>query len=178
MNMRLIITLCILLSSLQLSAFNEFSLKNFVVAENPQKSNNFIIIAKDSLDNASEKLNGTYNFGINGFKEILNFHSGIAASKMEIDKSLFLYVKHENENGTISKLYYIRKTDDGINPIGISWYVLLIIPAALILIGYMFRKIIGVAIFFLIGYFYFNYSKGLSISTFLESIFDGLKNLF
>ena len=178
MSIRLIITSFILLSSLQLSAFNEFSIKNFVLAENPQKSNNFIIIAKDSLDNASEKLNGTYNFSINGFKEILSFRSGVAASKMEIDKSLFLYVKHENENGSISKLYYIRKTNDGINPIGISWYILLAIPAALILIGYMFRKIIGIVIFFLVGYFYFNYSKGLSISTFLESIFDGLKNLF
>lgn len=175
--MKFIFTLLLFLASLQLSASN-YIIKNFVVAENPQKHNNFIIIAKDSLNNASESLNGTYTFSVNGFKEILNFHSGVADSKMEIDKSLFLYVKHESEGNTVSKLYYIRKTANGITPISISWYILLIIPAGLILIGYMFRRIIGVVIFFLVGYVYFNYSKGLSISTFLESIFDGLKNLF
>ncbi|ADY51927.1 hypothetical protein Pedsa_1360 [Pseudopedobacter saltans DSM 12145] len=176
--MRFILTVFTCFISLQLSAFNEFNINNFVLSENPQKSNTFIVIAKDSLNNASDALNGTYNFSINGFKETLNFHSGVAASKMEIDKSLFLYIKHENENNTVSKLYYLRKTDNGINPIGISWYILLIIPASLILIGYMFRKIIGVVIFFLMAYIYFSYSKGLSVSTFLESIFDGLKNLF
>jgi len=45
-------------------------------------------------------------------------------------------------------------------------------------VEYMFRKVVGFIIFLLLAYIYFNYSKGLTLSTFIESIIDGLKGLF
>ncbi len=159
-------------------AQESFVIRNFVVKENLLQNNKIAIIATDSLDQPQESVNGTYSFTINGFKQLLEFNNGVAVSDMEMEKSAFVYIKHENEESGPSKMYYILKSDTGLNPVNISWYVLLIIPAGLILIGYMFRKLIGLIIFILMAFIYFNYNKGLSFSTFLESIFDGLKNLF
>jgi hypothetical protein len=56
--------------------------------------------------------------------------------------------------------------------------VLLAIPVILIVLGYMFRKFIIIAVIIFIIFIYFNYHHGLSIPTFFESIIDGLKNMF
>lgn len=175
-----IFTISFLLFTLSLyaNAQESFLIKNFLIKENLLQNNKIAIIAADTLDQPQESINGTYSFTINGFKQLLAFHNGVAVSDMEIEKSAFIYIKHENEENQPSKLYYIIKNDTGLNPIKINWYVLLVIPIGLILLGYMFRKLIGLIIFVLMAYIYFNYSKGLSFPTFLESIFDGLKNLF
>ncbi len=159
-------------------AQDQYRIANFILAEDLEHPNKINILVTDSLELPLENFSGTYNFSINGFRQALNFKDGIATSDLEINKSLFLYVKHENETETVSKLYYISKKATGLNPISISWYVLLIIPAVFILIGYMFRKLIGLVIFLLIVYMYFGYNKGLSFSTLLESAFDALKGLF
>jgi len=172
------ITFLFFLISLYANAQKGFLIKNFTVKENLLQNNKIAVIATDSLDQPQESVNGTYSFTINGFKQLLKFNNGVAVSDMEIEKSAFVYIKHENEQSGPSKMYYIIKSDAGLNPVKISWYILLIIPIGLILIGYMFRKLIGIIIFILMAYIYFNYSKGLSFPTFLESIFDGLKNLF
>lgn len=153
-------------------------IKNFIVKENLLQNNKLAIIAVDSLDLPEEFVNGTFSFTINGFKQLLEFNDGVAVCNMEIEKSAFVYIKHENGEKEVSKMLYVVKTDTGLNPIKINRYLLLIIPIGLILIGYMFRRLIGIIIFILMGYIYFNYSKGLSFPTFLESVFDGLKNLF
>lgn len=171
-------TLFLLIISFSLQAQTSFLINNFIVKDNLTNNSKIAIIATDSLDTPLKSINGTFSFTINGFKQLLEFNNGVAVSDMEIDKSIFLYIKHENEKDGASKMYYIVKNDFGLNPIKINWYVLLIIPGGLILMGYMFRKLIGIIIFILMGYVYFNYSKGLSFPTFLESMFDGLKNLF
>lgn len=177
--MRILITILFLsITSLSLNAQSSQLINNFIIKDNLLNNNKIAIITTDSLDNPQESINGTFSFSINGFKQLLEFKNGVAVSDMEIDKSLFVYIKHENEKEGASQMYYIVKNDTGLNPIKINWYVLLIIPGGLILLGYMFRKLIGIIIFVLMGYIYFNYSKGLSFPTFLESIFDGLKNLF
>ncbi|MFD1631948.1 hypothetical protein [Pseudopedobacter beijingensis] len=152
-------------------------IKDFDISQSVGRTEKFMIIAKDSLENVNDDINGTYKFSVNGFNEVLHFRNGIAESSLIIDKSIFLYIKHLNETSP-SKLYYVLKTGQRLNPISISWYILLAIPAFLIFIGYMFRRIIKLIIVVLIGYFYFTYSKGLSLGTFLESAFDGLRNLF
>ena len=172
------ITLLFFIVCSAVNAQEDFLIKNFTVKENILQNNKMAIIATDSLDQPQESVNGTYSFTINGFKQLLRFNNGVAVSEMEVEESAFIYIKHENEANDPSKMYYVIKSDTGLNPIKINWYVLLAVPIGLILIGYMFRKLIGLIVFILLGYIYFNYSKGLSFPTFLESIFDGLKNLF
>jgi hypothetical protein len=65
-----------------------------------------------------------------------------------------------------------------LNPIKISWLVLVLVPALLILLAMMFRKFIIIAVILIIVMFYFNTSNGLKISTFFDTVFDGLKNIF
>jgi hypothetical protein len=163
------------------TSFAQSSLKTidyFIVKENLLKNEKIAIIAADSLENPNESINGTFNFSVNGFKQELVFNNGVAVCPLQIEKSAFIFIKHLNENGTHSNLYYIYKKDANLSPYKISWYLLLIIPIGLILIGYMFRKLIGLIILVFVAFSYFNYSKGLSIPTFFESIFDGIKNIF
>ena len=65
-----------------------------------------------------------------------------------------------------------------LSPWHISWMWLLIIPVAILLAGYLFKRFIILAIIVLVIFFYFSHHNGLHISTFFESIFDGLKHLF
>lgn len=150
----------------------------FIVKENLLKNEKLAIIAADSLENPNENINGTFSFSVNGFKQELVFNDGVAVCPLQIEKSAFVFIKHLNENGTHSNLYYVHKKDTNLNPYKISWYLLLIIPIGFILIGYMFRKLTGLIILVFVAFSYFNYSKGLSIPTFFESIIDGIKNIF
>ncbi len=150
----------------------------FMVKENLLKNEKLAIIATDSLNNPIETINGTFNFSVNGFKQELNFKEGVAICPLQIEKSAFVFIKHLNDFGSHSNLYFILKQDRDLKPYKINWYLLLALPVGFILIGYMFRKLIGIVILILVAFTYFNYSKGLSAPTFFESIIDGIKNLF
>ncbi|MBK0383993.1 hypothetical protein I5M32_13575 [Pedobacter sp. SD-b] len=150
----------------------------FIVKENLLKNQKLAIIATDSLGVPLENINGVFNFSVNGFKQELNFHDGVAVCQLQIEKSAFVFFKHLNDSGSHSNLYFIYKKEGDLNPYKINWYLLISIPIGLILIGYLFRKLIGIVIFFLLVLGYFYYSKGLSIPTFFESVFDGIKSIF
>ena len=141
------------------------------------KNNKIAIIAVDSLDKPLENLSGTFQFSINGFGQELKFNNGVAVAAQPIDKSTFLYLRHENESGTHGQLYYVIRKGDYLNPIRISWWVLVMVPLMLIILAALFRKFIIVAIIILVFIFYYNSSNGLKLSTFFETVFDGLKNL-
>lgn len=153
------------------------AINNFIVKENLLKNNKLAIIATDSLDIPIESLNGTFQFSANGFGQELKFNDGVAVLPQAINKSTFIYLRHENDFGTHGKLYYVYHKGNDLSPIKISWWLLLIIPAILILLAALFRKFIIVAIVLLIAIFYYNSSQGLKIPTFFDTIFDGLKNL-
>ena len=155
----------------------DVTITNFIVKENLLKNNKIAIIATDTLDIPIESLNGTFQFSINGFGQELKFNDGVAVMTQPINKSTFIYLKHENESGTHGKLYYVYQKGDSVNPIKISWWVLVIIPLILIIFAALFKKFIVVAGILLIGIFYYNSSQGLKISTFFDTIFDGLRNL-
>jgi len=55
---------------------------------------------------------------------------------------------------------------------------LLAIPLALILLGYMFKRFIIIAVIIFVIFAFFNYHNNLSIPTFFQSIVDGLKSIF
>ncbi len=154
------------------------SVNHFVVKENPFAENEIAVVATDSLNNIREDVNGTFSFTLNGFQQEMAFDKGTAFYRHKIERSTFLYVKHVNDAGTHSLLYYIYKHDSKLTPIHISWILLLAIPLGLILLGYIFKRFIIIAAVIFCIFLYFNHHNGLSIPTFFESIFDGLKNMF
>ena len=154
------------------------AINNFVVKENLLKNNKIAIIAADENEKPIESLNGTFQFSINGFLQELKFNDGVAVAPQPIDKSTFLYLRHENETGTHGKLYYIYKKDDTISPYKINWLVLVLIPLAIVVIATLFRKFIIIGGIILVAFLIFNAKNGLGIPTFFDTVFDGLKGLF
>ncbi|MDB5031132.1 hypothetical protein [Mucilaginibacter sp.] len=154
------------------------SINHFVVKDNPFADSEIAVVATDSVGNIQEKVDGVFSFTINGFLEQMKFDKGTAFYRHKLDKSSFFYVKHINDSGTHSMLYYIYKQDGKLRPFHISWVLLLIIPLALVLLGYMFKRFIIIAIVIFCIFLYFNHHNGLTMPTFFESIFDGLKGIF
>ncbi|WP_316736483.1 hypothetical protein [Pedobacter aquatilis] len=154
------------------------AINNFLVKENLLKNNKLAIIAADSLDNPNENINGSYTFSVSGFTQSLKFNDGIAVLPLPIERSTFVYLKHQNDAGTHSKLVYVYKKDSDLSPYPINSLWLFIIPILLVIIAFAFRKLIIFAVIIFLVFVYFNHSSGLNLATFFESIFDGLKNLF
>jgi uncharacterized protein YxeA len=154
------------------------TIKQFVIKENPFADSEVAVVAVDSAGAVQEKVDGVFAFTINGFQEQMKFDKGTAFYRHKLDKSAFFYVKHINDQGTHSMLYYIYKQDGKLRPFHVSWMLLIIIPLALILLGYMFKRFIIIAIIIFCIFLYFNHHNGLTMPTFFESIFDGLKGIF
>jgi hypothetical protein len=154
------------------------AINNFVVKENLLKNEKIAIISTDQNDQPIDTVNGTFQFSVNGFRQELEFNDGVAIPDQKIERSTFLYIRHQNDNGTVGKLYYVYKKENDLNPIKISWIFLVAIPLIIVLIAFLFRKFIIWACVLLIIFLYFNSSKGLNFSTFFDTIFDGLKSLF
>jgi len=154
------------------------NVNNFIVKESLLKNSKLAIIATDSLENPLESINGTYTFTISGFTQELKFNDGIAILPLPLERSSFVYIKHQNDSGTHSKLVYVYKKDGTLNPYAISSFWLIVFPVIIVFIALAFRKLIIVAVIMLLIFIYFNHSNGLSIGTFFESIFDGLKSVF
>ncbi len=175
---KLLLVICLTILSAGFVLADTVTIKHFEIKENPFAKDEIAIVATDTAHNILENINGKFTFSVNGFTEQLRFEKGTAFYRHKLDKSSFLYVKHENDSGTHSLLYYVYRTDDKLIPIHISWMVLLIIPAALLLLSYMFKRFIIFAIIIFCIFLYFNHHAGLGIPTFFESIFDGLKGMF
>ncbi|MES2873630.1 MAG: hypothetical protein V4708_07900 [Bacteroidota bacterium] len=156
----------------------QISLNNFIVKENLLKNSKIAIIAADETEKPIESLNGTFQFSINGFQQELKFNDGVAVAPQQIDKSTFLYLRHENEAGVHGKLYYIYKKDDNLSTYHINWLVLILIPLGIIIIATLFRKFIIIGGIILVAFLIFNSKNGLGIPTFFDTVFDGLKGLF
>jgi hypothetical protein len=154
------------------------AINHFVIKENPFAKDEVAIIATDSLGNIRENADGMFSFTVNGLADTLQFDKGTAFYRHKIVRSTFLYVRHQNDSGTHSILYYVYRTDDKLTPVHISWILLVGIPCALFLLAYMFKRFIIIAIVIFAIFVFFNYHSGLTVPTFFESIIDGLKNLF
>src|ERR1700744_781364 len=174
---KLLIIICLMLSA-GFTMADTVTINHFVIKENPFAKNEIAVVAVDTANNVLENVNGVFSFTVNGFDDPLTFDKGTAFYRHKLDKSSFLYVKHVNDSGTHSILYYVYKSDDKLTPIHISWIVLLAIPILLVLLSYLFKKFIIIAIVIFCIFLYFNHHAGLSVPTFFESIIDGLKGLF
>lgn len=159
------------------SIHQKIEISNFIVRRNVFQGNKLDIIAIDDQGKLPENIEGVFQFSINGFKNELNFSKGISLFPQEINESTFIYLRHKNESGTKGKLYYIYNRNGNLKPLEISWFVLAIIPLSLLIIVFIFRKLIIIGGIILILLVYFNSTNGLNLSTFIETIFDGLRNL-
>jgi len=153
-------------------------INNFIVKESLLKNSKLAIIATDSLENPLEKINGVYTFTVSGFTQEVKFNDGVAILPLQLERSAFVYIKHQNDKGTHSKLLYVHKKDGTLNPYAINSFWLILFPVIVILLAFLFRKFIIAAVIILLIFIYFNHSSGMNLSTFFETIFDGLKNLF
>ena len=175
---KLFTVICVFIFSASFALADTVTIKHFVIKENPFAKDEIAIVATDTASNILENVNGKFAFTVNGFEEQLRFEKGTAFYRHKLDKSSFLYVKPVNDSGTQSILYYVYKSDDKLTPIHISWIVLLAIPILLVVLGYLFKRFIIIAIIIFIIFLYFNHHAGLGIPTFFESIIDGLKGMF
>jgi len=175
---KFILIIFLVISSAGFAIADTVTINHFVIKENPFAKNEIAVVATDTANNTLENVNGVFAFTVNGFQEALKFNKGVAFYDHKLAKSSFLYVKHVNDSGTHSLLYYVYKSDDKLTPYHISWILLLVIPILLGLLAYAFKKFIIIAVVIFLVFLYFNYHNGLSIPTFFESIIDGLKNLF
>ena len=156
----------------------QVAINNFIVKENLLKNDKVAIIACDVNEIPLENVSGTFQFNINGFKQELKFNNGVAIAPQQIEKSTFIYLRHENENGTHGKLYYVLKKDQDMKLYKINWLILVLIPLIMIFLATMFRKFILIAAILLIILFIFNSNNGLKLGTFFDTIFDGLRSVF
>jgi len=171
--------LLILLLVTSVSGFAQNSdINNFIVKESLLKNSKLAIIAADSLDVPIEKINGTYTFAVSGFTQEIRFNGGVGVLPLQLEKSAFVYIKHQNDKGTHSKLLYVYKKDGTLTPYVINSMWLVLFPALIVFLAFAFRKFIIAAVIILLIFIYFNHSNGLNLSTFFETIFDGLKRLF
>jgi hypothetical protein len=178
---KLILLLCLLAPAccFALAKGDSVSINYFVVKENPFGQDEVAIVATDSShNNTLSNIDGHFLFTINGFDDTLIFNKGVAFYDHKLTRSGFIYARHENEKGTHSMLYYIYKSESKLFPVHISWVVLIAIPVVLVLLGYMFRKFIIVAVIIFLVFVYFNYHSGLSVGTFFSSVIDGLRSMF
>ncbi len=170
-----VLVLC--LSPLLLAARQDGRIVHFIAKENLIKNGKLAIIATDSAENPQESVSGTYQFVINGFKQDLTFHEGVATTPNAIESSAFVFLKHRNQQGSQGRLYYVLKNDKGLNPIAINWYYLILVPAVILLVAYLFKRLLILAIVVLVGLFLFNYNKGLNLENIVETIIHGIKGL-
>ncbi|MBP3943347.1 hypothetical protein J5U18_07185 [Sphingobacteriaceae bacterium WQ 2009] len=154
------------------------TIQNFTLKESITNPLKIAIIATDKLDVPQEGIQGTYTFSFNGFKQELKFNGGVATITEPIENSTFAFLKHKNAEGTNVKLFYIYKSDNGLSPLKISGLALLIIPGIILLVAYIFKRVIITAIVLALGMGFFNVNHGLSISSILETIFNSLKGMF
>lgn len=171
------ISLFVFLFSMQATFAQKADINNFLVKENLLKNSKLAIIAADSLDQPLESINGLYTFSVSGFTQEVTFRDGVAVLPLQIAKSTFVYIKHQNDQGTHSKLLYVYKKDGSLNPFTINSIFLILIPLIIVILAFAFKRFIVIAIILLLIFMYFNYSNGLSVNTFFESTFDYLKGL-
>lgn len=155
----------------------EGGIRDFEVRENLIKNDKLAIIAIDSSGHPQESINGTFQFVINGFRQELRFSDGVGIAPNAIESSVFVFIKHQNQSGSTGKLYYVAKSAKGINPIFIHWYYLILIPLAIVILGYLFKRLIVIAILLLVGLFIFNYSKGLNLENLFDTIVHGIRGM-
>src|SRR5258708_36647083 len=130
---KLSLIICLIILSAGFAFADTVTINHFVIKENPFAKDEIAVVATDTSNNIMENVNGIFAFTVNGFQESLKFDKGTEFYRHKLNRSSFLSVKHVNDKGTHSILYYVYKSDNKLTPIHVSWIVLLAIPLLLVL---------------------------------------------
>ena len=153
------------------------NIDQFIVKEDPIHTGQLNILAVDTSKHALSGINGIYTFSISGFTQALTFNEGQAVLPFQIDKSTFVYLKHENDQGVHSLLIYVLKRGERMRPFVISPIFYIVIPLIIIILAFVFKRFIYIGIILFLLFMYFNHASGLKWHTLFETIFDYLKGL-
>lgn len=158
----------LLFSTASLSA----QIGDFTVRESDREGESIELIALDGSGDPQREFSGSLPFSVNGFEVEMNFREGRASFPRDLVSSTFLYVKYEGEARSRTRLFYVYPGFvNGFTVLHIPLVLLVAVPLALVLIGMFFRRLIILVVLLLGAFFYFNSSRGLSLSSF----FDGIK---
>jgi len=150
---------------------------NFIVRENPAQNGELAVIVVDSADRPLEHIDGTFRFSLNGFQQDLVFRNGTAAVQHPLESSTFVFFKHQNREKSIGWFYYVHKSANSLFPIKVHGWLLLIVPAVLLLLAYAFKRFILAFIVLAVVFVYFHQTKGLAVPHLLESVFLSIRDL-
>jgi hypothetical protein len=155
----------------------EAPINHFMVKESLLANGTLAVVVCDSTDTPIGEINGNYDFTLNGFQQRLSFHDGIALAPQKIEKSTFVLLRHDNEQGSHNRLYYVWKKGDELNPIAVSSSLILGTPIVILLLIFIFRRLLILGIILLAVYLYFSYQGGLSFAGFFDLIRSALSGL-
>lgn len=138
------------------------------------ENNSIHIQAIDETGNEDSRIKGHYPFIVNGFEKRLLFIDGKAAYPDNLKGSAFLYMKYENPEKPVPRLFFVYRSDAGLVPVKISLFWLLAIPLGLVVLSFLFRRLIIIAVILIVLFFVFN--KGLSVSRYAGALSDWVQS--
>src|SRR4051812_37646702 len=102
-------TLLLIIGFAQFSRADTIAINHFKVMDNAYGKNQISVVATDTAGNTRPDVNGIFTFAVNGFEQQLNFNQGVAFYTPKLEKSIFLYLRHNNDSGTHAMLYFVYK---------------------------------------------------------------------
>ncbi len=157
-------------AALCLTGSAKVPITNFTIKEELFTHNKLHIVAQDSMGNTEPRVRGRYTFKVNGFEKILVFSGGIAEFPDILKTSVFLYIKLEGGGRPVPRLFFVMQSGAGTFPVKISLMWLVAIPLALVIVSFIFKRVIYLALILVVLFFIFN--KGLDLSNYLTAIKD------
>ncbi len=174
------LVLCFLFYLIPAAAFGKTPIADFKLAPALFENNSIHIRALDSAGNEDLTVNGRYRFTVNGFEKRLLFIGGNAEYPDNLKGSTFLYMKYEGLKAgtdaadevvkTVPRLFFVYRSDAGLVPVQISLFWLLAIPVLLLVISFIFKRLLILAILIIVLFFVFN--KGLPVSRYGGAVKD------
>lgn len=161
----------------QVSADDMMVIHDFDVREHMLKNGKLAIVALDTAGIPQERVDGSYQFVVNGFQQSIRFNEGIGVAAQPIESSTFVFVKHKNHTGSVGKLFYVSKKENDLKIYPVNWYYLILIPLVILIIAYLFKRLLILALIVLAGWFIFNYNKGLDFGNLLDTIVHGIRGI-
>lgn len=151
---------------------DNYPISDFRLENDLDGDGSYSLCAIDDQGQLVEKAEGTYEFVVNGYLEKIDFKGGMGAVRKPDSKFFFIYLKHSNKTEDIYRLYY---SVSGVL-IPFPLWILILIPALLILFTLLFRRMLILLI--LVAFVAFFVFQGLDLRSFIRLVGGGIGSLF
>lgn len=152
---------------------NNFTIVDFKL-EMDENSNGLVVYTLDSNAHIDSTISGVFPFEINQIIQNLQFSNGRAVYPNAIKSKQFLFLQKDNPNA--SKFYYVIHGEIFHKIIQIPLWLLWFIPLIMLILAYLFRKII--ILIFLLLFFGFFYFGGMDFSAMMNVLKEGFMSIF